>query len=187
MRRAWAKQPYEFGVKVGVAITARGSLIVSAQAFPGNPYDGHTLAEQIEQATILMQDVTGAPKPHTVIVDLGYRGVEVPGVEIIHRGRIKRLSATARHFLKRRQALEPVIGHLKDDCGLRRNWLKGSGGDVLHPVLCAAGYNLRWLMRAVVRLGLNALVVLWILLQMLGRLLSEERPCPPISQISAPN
>ena len=54
-----------------------------ARAFPGNPYDGHTLAEQIEQATILMQDVKGAPKPHTAIVDLGYRGVEVPGVEII--------------------------------------------------------------------------------------------------------
>ena len=107
-----------------------------------------------------MQEVQRAPKPHTAIVDLGYRGVEVPGVEIIHRGRIRSLSAKARRLLKRRQAVEPVIGHLKDDCGLRRNWLKGSEGDVLHPVLCAAGYNLRWLMRAVVRLGLKALLVL---------------------------
>ena len=73
-----------------------------------------------------MQDVKGAPKPHTAIVDLGYRGVEVPGVEIIHRGRIKSLSAKARRLLRRRQAVEPVIGHLKDDCGLRRNWLKGA-------------------------------------------------------------
>ncbi|MBS0353196.1 MAG: hypothetical protein JSR83_04750 [Proteobacteria bacterium] len=48
--------------------------------------------------------------------------------------------------------MEPVIGCLKDDCGLGRNWLKGSEGDLLHPVLCAARYNLRWLMRAVVRL-----------------------------------
>lgn len=56
------------------------------------PYDGHTLAEQIEQATILMQYVKGTPKPHTTIVDLGYRGVEVPGVEIIHRDRIKSLT-----------------------------------------------------------------------------------------------
>ncbi len=74
-----ARQPYEFGVKVGIATTEKGNLIVGARAFPGNPYDGHTLAEQIEQATILMQDVKGAPKPHTAIVDLGYRGVEVPG------------------------------------------------------------------------------------------------------------
>ena len=54
-----------------------------------------------------------------------------------------------------------MVGHLKDDCGLRRNWLKGSEGDVLHPVLCAAGYNLRWLMRAIARLGLKALFALW--------------------------
>ena len=167
-----ARQPYEFGVKVGIATTEKGNLIVGARAFPGNPYDGHTLAEQIEQATILMQDVKGAPTPHTAIVDLGYRGVEVPGIEIIHRGRIKSLSAKARRLLKRRQAVEPVIGHLKDDCGLRRNWLKGSEGDVRHPVLCAAGYNLRWLMRAITRLGLKALFALCVLVAMLGRVVS---------------
>ena len=182
-----ARQPYEFGVKVGIATTEKGNLIVGARAFPGNPYDGHTLTEQIEQATILMQEVQGAPKPHTAIVDLGYRGVEVPGVEIIHRGRIKSLSAKARRLLKRRQAVEPVIGHLKDDCGLRRNWLKGSEGDVLHPVLCAAGYNLRWLMRAIVRLGLKALFALWLLVGMRGRLVSDERSWPPGRRRKAAN
>ena len=102
----------------------------------------------------------------------------MPGVEIIHRGRIKSLSIKARRLLKRRQAVEPVIGHLKDDCGLRRNWLKGSEGDVLHPVLCAAGYNLRWLMRAIARLGLRALCSLWLLLGMLRRVLSDDRSWP---------
>ena len=182
-----ARQPYEFGVKVGIATTEKGNLIVGARAFPGNPYDGHTLTEQIEQATILMQEVQGAPKPHTAIVDLGYRGVEVPGVEIIHRGRIKSLSAKARRLLKRRQAVEPVIGHLKDDCGLRRNWLKGSEGDVLHPVLCAAGYNLRWLMRAIARLGLKALFALWLLVGMRGRLVSDEGSWPPGRRRKAAN
>lgn len=104
---------------MGIATTEKGNLIVGARAFPGNPYDGHTLAEQIEQATILMQDVKGAPKPHTAIVDLGYRGVEVLGVEIIHRGRIKRLGAKACRLFKRRQAVEPVIGHLKAMCCTR--------------------------------------------------------------------
>ncbi len=168
-----AGQPYEFGVKIGIATTARGNLIVGARAFPGNPYDGHTLAEQLEQAAILMQGVAGAPKPTTAIVDLGYRGVAVPGVEIIHRGRMRSLTAKARRLLKRRQAVEPVIGHLKDDCGLRRNWLNGANGDALHPVLCAAGYNLRWLLRAIARLGLKALCTLWILLEIARRLLGQ--------------
>mgnify|MGYP000072336969 FL=1 len=119
-----------------------------------------------------MQDVKGAPKPHTAIVDLGYRGVEVPGVEIIHRGRIKSLSAKARRLLRRRHAVEPVIGHLKDDRGLWRNWLKGSEGDVLNPVLCAAGYNLLWLMRAIARLGLKALFALCVLVGMRRKLSS---------------
>lgn len=130
---------------------ARRKLVLIAKRF------SLVLRQAFEKEGRSLKRRAGAPKPHTALVDLGYRGVEVPGVEIIHRGRIKSLSAKARRLLKRRQAVEPVIGHLKEDCGLRRNWLKGSEGDVLHPVLCAAGYNLRWLMRAVTRLGLKAL------------------------------
>ena len=59
--------------------------------------------------------------------------------------------------MKRRQAVEPVIGHLKDDCRLRRCHLKGAEGDALHVIACAAGYNIRWLLRAIVRLGLKGL------------------------------
>jgi len=59
--------------------------------------------------------------------------------------------------VKRRQAVEPVIGHLKDDCRLRRCHLKGAEGDALHVIACAAGYNIRWLLRAIVRLGLKGL------------------------------
>ncbi|TSE20708.1 hypothetical protein Tigna_01901 [Tepidimonas ignava] len=71
-----ARQPYEFAVKVGMASTLQGNLIVGARAFHGNPYDGHTLREQLEQATILMQD-TGM-RPATAFVDLGYRGGWMP-------------------------------------------------------------------------------------------------------------
>jgi len=56
-----------------------------------------------------------------------------------------------RRWLKRRQAIEPAIGHLKADHRMNRCWLAGSLGDALHTVLCAAGYNLRWLLRAIVR------------------------------------
>ena len=69
------------------------------------------------------------------------------GVDILHRGKPKTLTRRQWAWVKRRQAVEPVIGHLKDDCRLRRCHLKGALGDALHVIGCAAGYNIRWLMR----------------------------------------
>lgn len=152
-----ARTPYEFGVKVGIASTLNGNLIVGARAFHGNPYDGHTLHEQLDQATILMQD--SAVKPATAFVDLGYRGVDadLPGVHIVHRGKSKRISEQERNQLRRRQAIEPIIGHLKADHRMDRCHLKGESGDRLHAVLCAAGYNIRWLLRMIARKGVTFL------------------------------
>ncbi len=131
--------------------------MVGARTFPGNPYDGHLLSQQLEQTAILLEDTGKAPK--TVVVDLGFRGVDHdnPQVEIIHRGKYKSLTRQQRRWLRRRQAVEPAIGHLKSDHRMDRCWLQGQLGDALHAVLCAAGYNLRWLLRAMARLGLSAL------------------------------
>lgn len=68
-------------------------------------------------------------------------------VHVIHRGKYKTLTAAQRTWLRGRQAIEPAIGHAKGDHRTGRCWLKGSGGDVLHAVLCAAGFNTRWLLR----------------------------------------
>jgi transposase, IS5 family len=157
-----AKQPYEFGVKVGIASTLKGNLIVGAKSFHGNPYDGHTLNEQLEQASILMQD--SAVKPTTAFVDLGYRGVDAdnPDVHIVHRGKSKRISEQERKLLKRRQAIEPIIGHLKSDHRMDRCHLKGEVGDRLHAVLCAAGYNIRWLLRMIAKKGVAFLKTLFL-------------------------
>jgi IS5 family transposase len=157
-----SKQPYEFGVKVGIASTLKGNLVVGAKAFHGNPYDGHTLNAQLEQAAIVMQD-TGC-KPVTAFVDLGYRGVDAdnPDVNIVHRGKSKRITQAERQLLKRRQANEPIIGHLKADHRMDRCHLKGETGDRLHAVLCAAGYNIRWLLRLIARKGLTFLVSLYL-------------------------
>jgi len=151
-----ARTPFEFGAKVGIAVTAKGNLIVGARAFTGAPFDGHTLHEQIEQTTILLQD--SGIKPTTAVVDLGYRGVDAdnPGLTITHRGKAKRLDAEGLKLIKRRNAIEPVIGHLKADNRMDRCHLKGEIGDRLHAVLCAAGYNIRWLLRAIARKGLTA-------------------------------
>ncbi len=157
-----ARQPYEFGVKAGFVVTHKKGLIVGAQTFPGNPFDGHTLAEQLEQTRQLVSSHGTAPKQ--VYVDLGYRGVDQanPDVQIIHRGRYKSMSKSERKRLKRRQAIEPTIGHLKADHGMRRCWLKGAQGDALHVMLCAAGFNLKWLLRAIARLGLFAPIFLYV-------------------------
>jgi transposase, IS5 family len=144
-----ARKPYEFGVKVSLVVTHLRGLMVGARSFTGNPYDGHTLAAQLEQTNNLMQDLGRTPKQ--VIVDLGYRGVDAdnPGVQIIHRGKYKSLTSLQRKWLKRRQAIEPLIGHTKADHGMQRCWLKGALGDALHALSCAAGYNIRWLLRAI--------------------------------------
>ena len=148
-----ARKPYEFGVKVSLAVTHKSGLMVGARSFPGNPYDGHVLAAQLEQTTNLLQDLGRSPTQ--VIVDLGYRGVDAdnPGIEIIHRGRYKSLTLQQKRWLKRRQAIEPMIGHTKSDNRMDRCWLQGALGDALHALSCAAGYNIRWLLRAIARLG----------------------------------
>jgi IS5 family transposase len=155
-----SRNPYEFGVKVGLAMTLKGNLIVGARSFTNNPYDGHTLYEQIEQSTILMQGL--GVRPQTVYTDLGYRGVDKynPAIEIKHRGKDKRLTDEERRLLKRRPAIEPIIGHLKADHRMDRCHLKGSEGDAVHAVLCAAGYNIRWLLRMIVKKGLGLLLCL---------------------------
>lgn len=141
-----ARKPYEFGAKVTRGRHAQAGADGGARSFTGNPYDGHTLAEQLEQVRILTGDTGGSPKQ--AVVDLGFRGVDAanPGFEIIHRGRFKSLTDQQRRWLRRGQAVEPAIGHLKHDNGMDRCLLKGQTGDALHAVL-----------RTIVRLGLQGL------------------------------
>ncbi|WP_347987885.1 IS5 family transposase [Methylomonas sp. AM2-LC] len=134
---------YEFGVKVGITVTNKSNFVLGARSFPGNPYDGHTLESCLEQAEIL-----SGIRAKEVFVDLGYRGVELAGITI-YKARQKRGVDTRRlkRALKRRNAIEPIIGHLKNDGLLGRNYLKGEMGDALHAVLCGAGHNIRLILR----------------------------------------
>ena len=106
----------------------------------GHPYNGDTPAEQLEQTAILTDTSV-----KTALVDLGYRGREVDGIRILHRGKPKRMSKAEKRLLKRRQAVELSIGHLKADRPMRRNFLKGAVGEAMNPILAAAGFNRRWL------------------------------------------
>jgi IS5 family transposase len=112
--------------------------VVGARSMPGNPYDGHTLHEALEQAEILSE-----VKPLMAFVDRGYRGVEVAGVQIWKSGQRRGVTRGLKAMIKRRSAIEPTIGHMKNDGKLGRNWLKGALGDAMHAVLCGAGHNIR--------------------------------------------
>lgn len=145
MSKGKAHKRYEFGVKVGITVTNKSNFVLGAHSFPGNPYDGHTLESCLEQAEIM-----SGIKPQEAFVDLGYRGVEIEGVTI-YKARQKRGINTRRlkRALKRRNAIEPVIGHMKNDGLLPRNHLKGERGDALHAILCGAGRNIRLILRTV--------------------------------------
>ncbi len=110
-----ARKPYEFGVKTALVVTHRHGLMLGARTFPGNPYDGHLLRQALEQASILTEE--HQVKIEQVVADLGFRGVDEdnPGMNIIHRGKLKSLTPQQLGWLRRRQAIEPAIGHLKSD------------------------------------------------------------------------
>ena len=139
-----AHKRYEFGCKVGFTTSAKGNWILGAQAFPGNPYDGHTLAASLSQT----ERLTGV-KLKQAAVDMGYRGHKYEGeckVLIANRYR-KKIPKAVRYWWKRRSAIEPVIGHAKQEHRLSRNRLKGVEGDRINAVLSACGFNMRKLLR----------------------------------------
>jgi len=111
---------------------------VGMRALPGNPYDGHTLHEALEQVEIL-----AGTRPRRAFVDRGYRGHGVDGAEIFISGQRRGMTRALRRDLRRRSAIEPTIGHMKTDGRLARSPLKGTAGDALHAVLCGCGHNIR--------------------------------------------
>jgi len=132
-----AHKRYEFGCKVSVAATSKGGWFVGAKAIHGNPYDGHTLKEALQQVERIAQ------RPEFAFVDMGYRGHEYAGDVEVHVDK-RRRGTTAKslwRWMKRRAAVEPGIGHLKREHRMDRNRLKGTLGDRINAVLSAAGMN----------------------------------------------
>ncbi len=155
-----ARAPYEFGVKVSVVTTnARapgGQFVLNAKALPGNPYDGHTLKDAIEDT----ERLTGC-SIERVYADKGYRGHAASNPHrVFISGQKRGIFGTIKRELRRRSAIEAVIGHMKAEGHLDRCYLKGSLGDAANAILTAVGYNFRlvlaWL-RMLLRLILGAL------------------------------
>jgi transposase, IS5 family len=144
-----AHRPYEFGVKVSVATTHRhakgGQFVTHAKALPGNPFDGHTLATVIPDMEALVGNTI-----KRVFADKGYRGHNAPPeykFRVFIAGQKRRMTPKIKREMRRRSAVEPVIGHLKSEHRMGRNYLWHRQGDAINAVLAAAGYNFRLLLR----------------------------------------
>ena len=138
-----ASAPYEFGVKASVVTTnARapgGQFVLHARSLPGNPYDGHTLRDVIEDT----QKLTGC-EIERAYVDKGYRGHDAQNPRrVFISGQKRGVFGVIKRELRRRSAIEPVIGHMKAEGHLGRCYLKGRDGDAANVVLTAVGYNFR--------------------------------------------
>jgi len=135
---------YEFGNKSGFVLTKKSGIVIGALAFENNPFDGHTLDEHLSQIEQLM-----SKRPKVVIVDRGYRGKKKVGnTEIISP---KPLGKNATAYQKRkarirfraRAGIEPIIGHIKHDHRMLRNYLRGVTGDKINTILAATAFNFK--------------------------------------------
>lgn len=138
---------YEFGQKAGIIKTKTGGIITGAMSFAGNPYDGHTLTPALEQHIRLTGNI-----PKVCLADKGYRGNSKIGVTQVlmpkkgTRTQTPYQKQKARKRMRKRAGIEPVIGHLKSDFRLKRNFLKGLHGDEINVMLAAAAFNFsKWI------------------------------------------
>src|ERR1700704_2594335 len=165
-----AHRPYEFGVKVSVATTISrakgGQFVTHVKALPGNPYDGHTLATVIPEMEALVGNTISR-----ILADKGYRGHNAPPnhrFRVFISGQKRGVTPQIKRQLRRRSAVEPVIGHLKAEHRMGRNYLWHRRGDAANAILAAVGYNFRRLIR-------------WLrllLCQILSALLAVLQPVP---------
>jgi IS5 family transposase len=163
-----AHRPYEFGVKVSVATTLShakgGQFVTHVKALPGNPYDGHTLNTVIPDMEALIGNTI-----ERLLADKGYRGHNAPPdhkFRVFTSGQKRRMTPKIKRELRRRSAVEPVIGHLKSEHRMGRNYLWHRQGDAANAVLAAVGYNFRRLIRWLELLLRQILVQLFLRLQL---------------------
>jgi len=139
---------YEFGTKVSITTTRDSKIIIGAMAFDKNKYDGHTLPEALLQLKQLIQHT-----PDAALCDRGYKGKSKINETRIIRPSVNTGDTTSayrelmRKRFRKRAGIEPVIGHLKSDHRLCRNYLRGFKGDQINVLMAAAAFNFRKWMR----------------------------------------
>ncbi len=138
-----SRKRYEFGDKVSIAVTHKQGFVMGMESLSGAPYDGHTLKGALEHVQRLTDQM-----PEEVFVDRGYKAHGITQTDVFMSGQ-KRVSSSLKKRIKRRSAIEPVIGHMKMDGKLGRNYLKGTLGNTFNACLSGAGYNLRLVLKKI--------------------------------------
>ena len=153
-------KPYEFGNKSSIVLTKTTGIIIGALGFNENLYDGDTLIPQLEQ----VERLTGY-QPKVAIVDRGYRGRSYVSETQIYTPKPLPKSASnyqkqkARKRFRRRAGIEPIIGHLKHDHRMIRNYLRGDIGDKVNTVMAATAFNLKKMLLRIRKEGKNVLSI----------------------------
>lgn len=137
-----AHKKYEFGCKASIILTHKECFVLNAKAFHGNPYDGHTLKEVLDDS----EKMTGVTIKRA-FADKGYKGHQAGASRKVFLSGMRGLSMHFKKLLRRRSAIEPCIGHMKSDGKLSRNYLKGNLGDCFNAILCGIGHNVRMILR----------------------------------------
>ena len=139
---------YEYGSKASIASTATSNIIVGVVSHEQNLHDSHTLPEILTHV-----EASRGKAAKQGVCDRGYRGKScVNGTQIILPKKALKKDPRyqkdkKRKQCKRRAAIEPIIGHLKSDFRMARNYLKGAIGDHINLLMAAAAWNLnKWLM-----------------------------------------
>ncbi len=150
-----AHKKYEYGCKASVVLTQNTGIIVGAMTFEEHIYDGHTLDAVLKQTQLLTGNY-----PKTATVDRGYKGTNtVENTSIIRPSNPLKRDNTyekqrKRTHCRRRAAIEPIIGHLKQEHRVASNYLKGKTGDKINFIMAICGFNYKKLMK---KLRVNAL------------------------------
>jgi IS5 family transposase len=144
-----AHKKFEFGSKVSLAVVPGVNIIVGVKNFNGNPNDSKTLEPALDN----VEQISGI-KFKNAIVDRGYKGKkQVNGTIIVTpqppNTKQPYSKVTMRKKCRARAAVEPVIGHVKHDCRMARNYLKGTIGNDINANLAAAGFNFKGLLRKI--------------------------------------
>ncbi len=143
-----ADKKFEFGSKVSFAVAQKSNVILAAVNFKGNPHDNKTL-----DLTLAQQERITGVRAKKAFVDRGYKSREIGGtkVQVPTNGAGKTASEKLklRKNFRRRAAIEPIIGHVKNDFGMAKNYLKGEIGDAINAILAASAFNFKsWMKKA---------------------------------------
>lgn len=142
--------PYEFGNKIGLLVNPKNLIVVGVDSYEGNPNDSKTIEPLLNQHEKLFKKL-----PKEVVYDRGGKGQkEIKGVEILTPSKPKKTDTvyqkrSKRKKFRRRAAIEPVIGHLKSQFRMERNYLHGKASPKINALLTAAAWNFKkWLKKA---------------------------------------